>query len=53
MHKYTIHARISEEEFARRRKEQVIPEPKVKTGWLSRYRMLVSSADEGAILKTE
>lgn len=48
---YTIHARISEEEFARRRAEQVMPEPNVKTGWLARYQRMVTSADEGAILK--
>jgi len=51
MHNYTIHARVSEEEFAARRKEQVMPAPKITTGWLTRYRKLVSSADEGAILK--
>ena len=48
---YRIHARVSEAEFAARRKEQVIPEPKVTRGWLERYSRLVSSADEGAILK--
>ena len=48
---YRIHARVSDAEFAARRKEQVIPEPKVTRGWLERYSRLVSSADEGAILK--
>ena len=48
---YTIHADVTEEEFARRRKEQVMPESWVKGGWLARYQKLVSSADEGAILK--
>jgi dihydroxy-acid dehydratase len=28
----------------------VIPEPKIKTGYLSRYAKLVSSADKGAVL---
>ncbi len=51
MDRYTIHARVSDEEFAQRRKEQIIPESWVKGGWLARYRKLVSSADEGAILK--
>ena len=48
---YTIHARVTEEEFARRRAEQVMPEPNVKSGWLYRYQRMVTSADEGAILK--
>lgn len=48
---YTIHARVSEEEFEKRRREQVIPESWVRGGWLSRYRKLVSSAAEGAVLK--
>ena len=48
---YRIHARVSDAEFAARRKEQGIPEPKVTRGWLERYSRLVSSADEGAILK--
>lgn len=51
MSKYTINARISDEEFAKRRQEQVMPEPNVKTGWLSRYSRLVAGADEGAVLK--
>ena len=51
MDRYTIHARVSDEEFVQRRKEQIIPESWVKGGWLARYRKLVSSADEGAILK--
>ncbi len=51
MDKYTIHARVSEEEFAERRKAQIMPETWVKGGWLDRYRRLVSSADEGAVLK--
>ena len=51
MHNYSIHARVSNEEFAARRTSQVIPEPWVKSGWLGRYSKLVSSASEGAILK--
>ena len=51
MDHYTVHARVTEEEFARRRAEQVMPESWVKGGWLARYQRLVSSADEGAILK--
>ena len=51
MDHYTIHARVSDEEFAERRKTQVMPESWVKGGWLARYQRMVSSADEGAILK--
>ncbi|MCI5568284.1 MAG: dihydroxy-acid dehydratase [Lachnospiraceae bacterium] len=51
MSKYTISARVSDEEFENRRKEQVMPEPNVKTGWLSRYARMVAGADEGAVLK--
>lgn len=51
MEHYTIHARVTEEEFEIRRRKQVIPESWVKGGWLARYQKLVSSADEGAVLK--
>ena len=53
MDQYTISARVSEEEFARRRERQVMPESWVKGGWLARYQHLVSSADEGAILRDQ
>ena len=42
---------MTEEEFARRRNSQVMPESWVRGGWLARYQKLVSSADEGAILR--
>ena len=48
---HKISADVSDEEFEKRRKTQVMPEPKFKTGWLSRYSRLVSSADKGAVLK--
>ena len=51
MDHYIIHARVSDEEFEARRKTQVMPESWVKGGWLARYQRMVSSADEGAILK--
>ncbi len=51
MEKYTINARVSEEEFEARRREQKPHESWVKSGWLARYQKLVSSADEGAVLK--
>lgn len=48
---YRINARVTEEEFKERRKKQKMPESWVKGGWLKRYQKLVSSADEGAVLK--
>ena len=49
--KYTINARVTDEEFACRRAEQKPHESWVKNGWLARYQRMVSSADEGAVLK--
>ena len=46
----TINMQVSDEELAQRRANHVIPEPKIKTGYLSRYAKLVSSADKGAVL---
>ncbi|MDR3243079.1 MAG: dihydroxy-acid dehydratase [Clostridiales Family XIII bacterium] len=42
---------LSDDEIAERRKSFTLPEPKVKTGYLSRYARLVSSANTGAVLK--
>ena len=49
---HTVHLEVSDEELERRRANLVMPEPKVKTGYLARYASLVTSADKGAILKT-
>jgi dihydroxy-acid dehydratase len=43
--------KISNEEMAARRQKWVQPEPKIKTGYLSRYARLVTSANTGAVLK--
>lgn len=51
MVQYRINARVTEEMFKERRKKQKMPESWVKGGWLKRYQKLVSSADEGAVLK--
>ena len=51
MDKYTINARVTDAEFARRSAEQKPHEDWVKGGWLARYQRMVSSADEGAVLK--
>ena len=46
-----INAEVSEEEFAERRKNHVMPEPNVKSGWLARYSRLVSGANKGAVMQ--
>ncbi|MDQ0361092.1 dihydroxy-acid dehydratase [Breznakia pachnodae] len=48
---YKIEAKVSDEEFAERRKTFVPREPNVKTGWLKRYAQLVDSAAKGAVMK--
>ena len=47
----SLNARVSDEEFAERRKTYVKREPNIKTGWLSRYSKLVSGAENGAVMK--
>lgn len=51
MDNYTINARVTDAEFAERRKTQPVHENWVTGGWLARYQKMVSSADEGAVLK--
>lgn len=48
---YKITLEVSPEELEERRKAWFCPPPKVTEGYLARYAKLVSSADEGAILK--
>lgn len=48
---YAINLLVSDEELAERRKHMQIPEPRVKKGYLARYSHLVTSADEGAVLR--
>ena len=48
---HSISFAVSEEELAARRSRWTCPEPKIKTGYLSRYAKLVTSADKGAILE--
>ncbi|MBQ7383836.1 MAG: dihydroxy-acid dehydratase [Clostridia bacterium] len=47
----SLNARVSDEEFAKRRETYVPREPNIKTGWLSRYSKLVSGAENGAVMK--
>ena len=44
-----IELKVSEAELDRRRSKWKRPEPRIKTGYLSRYAKLVSSAAEGAV----
>lgn len=46
-----INLAVSDEELADRRKNLVIKEPKIQTGYLKRYAKLVTSANKGAILE--
>ena len=48
---FGLESGLSDEEIQKRMDAWVMPEPKIKEGWLSRYARLVTSADEGAILK--
>jgi dihydroxy-acid dehydratase len=46
-----LEVKLSKSEIDKRFKNWKAVEPKIKTGYLSRYSRLVSSADEGAVLK--
>ena len=48
----SINVEVSDEELAVRRANYVKPEPKIKSGWLSRYAKLVDSAAKGAVMKS-
>lgn len=50
---YSISAKVSDEEFEKRRESYEAPEPKIKTGWLGRYAKLVDSAAKGAVMKQD
>ncbi len=46
-----LEVRLNKEQIEKRFKQWKSVEPKIKTGYLSRYSRLVSSADQGAILR--
>lgn len=46
-----INAKISEEEFAKRETEHVMPEYGAKSGWLARYQRVVTAASKGAVME--
>lgn len=47
----SLSVELSDEEIARRKATHVMPEPKVKTGYLARYAKLVTSANTGAVME--
>lgn len=47
----SLELRVDEATLAARRERWVCPPPNVTRGYLARYARMVSSADEGAILK--
>lgn len=47
----SINVRVSDEELDFRRKNHIEKEPRIKTGWLSRYARLVGSANTGAVMQ--
>ncbi|ETA80500.1 dihydroxy-acid dehydratase [Youngiibacter fragilis] len=53
MVKGAINARLTDEEFAKRRETHKILEPKIRTGVLARYAKLVTSASKGAVLSAD
>lgn len=46
-----VNVKISDEEMETRRAQFVPREPNIKSGWLYRYSRLVTSADQGAVLR--
>lgn len=46
-----VNVKISDEEMEVRRAQFVPREPNIKSGWLYRYSRLVTSADQGAVLR--
>lgn len=47
----SITLEVSDAVLAERKAKYVAPEPNIKTGWLSRYARMVTSANLGAVLK--
>ena len=48
-----LQVRLSEAELAERKKSWHAPEPRFKTGWLSRYIEMATNAGTGAVLKNK
>lgn len=47
----TINAKISDQEFEKRKAEYQAPDFGAKSGWLARYQRNVTSADKGAVME--
>ena len=48
---YSLTLKVSEEELEQRKKDWKPKEPSVNTGYLARYREMVTSGNRGAILR--
>ncbi len=48
-----LELRVSDEELAKRKAAWVKPEPKIKTGYVSRYAKLTTSASRGAVVTAD
>ena len=48
-----INAKVSDEEFAKRRETYVPRDPNVKSGWLYRYSKMVAPSSKGAVMKED
>ncbi|WP_338546463.1 dihydroxy-acid dehydratase [Emergencia sp. JLR.KK010] len=46
----SVNAKVSDEEFAKRRETYVPREPNVKSGWLYRYSKMVAPSNKGAVM---
>ena len=46
-----LNAKVSDEEFAKRRASHVAPPPNVTSGWLARYMRNVASSAKGAVME--
>ena len=47
----SINAKVTDEEFDRRRADYVAPPPNVTSGWLARYMRNVDASSKGAVMK--
>lgn len=47
----SVNAKVSDEEFAKRRETYVPREPNVKSGWLYRYSKMVAPSNKGAVME--
>lgn len=46
-----INAKVTDEEFEKRRQNHVPPKPKIQGGWLNRYARYVAASSKGAVMK--